>query len=302
MMGAVFALLGSGSGGVRIWLLALVLKGGFLGAAESWVYLDDGVVKLGINEGAGAAIGWFSASGSERNLLNMFDVGRYVQQSYYGDLDGTDWNGKPWTYNPVQGGSWKNEASVLLQSSNKAGVYYAKTRPRHWASGALLEEVVLEQWIRLEQGLVRIRFRMSYSGDKAFKPRHQEMPALFVDASLETLVVCPEGSPVWTGAELKRLQPGFPNEYATVSEPWAAWVDAQNRGLGIFFPGTSRLTCYRVREGNVKADCSYLAPIRTLALTPGTVIDYEVVLALGTVEELRSRFAALSKHGAGGAR
>jgi len=288
---------------VRVWIAAIFLwSGGLAAAEEGWVYLDDGVVRLGVNERAGAAIGWFSESGSERNWLNTFDVGRYVQQSYYGDLDGTDWNGKPWTYNPVQGGSWKNEASVLLESRKDAGEYYAKTRPRHWASGALLEEVTLEEWIRLEGGLARMRFKMSYSGDRVFKPRHQEMPALFVDASLETLVFCPEGLPMWTGVDLKRVQPGFPNEYVKVSEPWAAWVDAQDRGLGICFPGTTQLTCYRVREGNAKADCSYLAPIRTLALVPATVIEYEVVLALGALKDLRLRFAALSQDGAGGAR
>jgi hypothetical protein len=280
------------------WTTAVVLWSTWLGAAEEgWEYLDDGVVRLGINERAGAAIGWLSESGSERNWLNTFDVGRYVQQSYYGDLDGTDWNGKPWTYNPVQGGSWKNEASVLLESRHEGGEYYAKTRPRHWASGVLLEEVVLEQWIRLERGLARMRFKMSYTGEKGFKPRHQELPALFVDAALETLVVCPEGSLEWTGAALKRMQPGFPNEYVSVSEPWAAWVDAEDRGLGILFPGTTRLTCYRVREGNAKADCSYLAPIRTLALTPGTVVEYEVVIGLGTVEELRKRFGEEVKRG-----
>ena len=262
---------------------------------DPWVYLDDGLLRLGVNEKAGAAIGWFSASGSDRNLLNTFDVGRYVQQSYYGDEDGTDWNGKPWRYNPVQGGSWKNESSVLLESRHADGVYYAKTRPRHWASGPLLEEVTMEEWIRLEAGTARVRFKMTYEGAKTHKPRHQELPAFFVDALLDTLVASPEGEPAWSAAELKRFQPGFPNEYSKLSEPWAAWVDKTGQGVGLYFPGTEQLTCYRVRQGNVQADCSYLAPIRTLALTPGFVIDYEVVLALGTVDELRDRFKKLAK-------
>jgi len=80
-------------------------------AVENWHYLDNGEVRLGVNLNAGGCIGWFSVSGSQDNLLNAYDVGRYVQQSYYGDEDGSDWNGKPWRYNPVQGGSWKNRAS-----------------------------------------------------------------------------------------------------------------------------------------------------------------------------------------------
>ncbi len=259
--------------------------------ADGWVFLDNDQLRLGVNEQAGAAIGWFAKSGSDHNLLNTFDVGRYLQQAFYGDPDNSDWNGKPWTYNPVQGGSWKNEPSVLLESRLDGATYYARIRPRHWGSGALLDEVVFEQWLRLEGNTAPLRFRMTYKGEKTHRARHQELPALFVDAALDTLVFCPGDQPAWKDAPLKRLQPGFPNEYARLSEPWAAWVDAQDRGLGILFPGTSELTCYRVREGHPKADCSYLAPIRTLALEPGVTVEYEVTLALGTVAELRALFA-----------
>ena len=46
-----------------------------------------------------------------------------------------------------------------------------------------------------------------------------------------------------------------------------------------------------VQGGRGPSDCSYLSPIRTLALTPGKVVEYEVVLALGTITELRRTFA-----------
>jgi hypothetical protein len=87
-------------------------------AAENWHYLDNGKVRLGVNLNAGACIGWFSKSGSQDNLLNAYDVGRYVQQSYYGDEDGSDWNGKPWRYNPVQGGSWKNVPAEVMETKS----------------------------------------------------------------------------------------------------------------------------------------------------------------------------------------
>lgn len=258
---------------------------------DRWVYLDNGQLRLGVNESAGSVIGWFSLSGEAKNLLNTFDVGRYVQQSFYGDKDGSDWNGKPWTYNPVQGGSWKNVPAVLLESRQEDGVYYAKTQPRHWASGALLNEVTMEQWLKLEGAEAVLKFRMTYEGTTTHRARHQELPALFVDASLETLVVCAADEEAWKQAPLTRLQPRFPNEYAKVSEPWAAWVNGKDEGIGILFPGTTELTCYRVRQGHAQADCSYLAPIRTLALTPGLVVEYEVALAIGAVNDLRERFA-----------
>ena len=274
------------AGTMGLWLLAAGLAPG----AEGWVYLENQHLKLGVNEKAGAVIGWFSTAEEGRNWLNTYDVGRYVQQSFYGDSDGSDWNGTPWRYNPVQGGSWRNEPAELLESKQEGGVYYAKTRPRHWATGAWLPEVTMEQWLRLEGKLAVLKFRLSYQGEQTHQARHQELPAMFVDAALGTLVYCGADQKAWTGAALTRLEPGFPNEYAEVSEPWAAWVDAQDRGLGILFPGTRSLTCYRVRQGQGKADCSYLAPIRTLALSPGLVVEYEVVLALGEVADLRQRF------------
>jgi hypothetical protein len=276
---------------IRLFLALCVLTELAGQAEDRWVYLENERLRLGVNESAGSVIGWFSVVGEAKNLLNTFDVGRYVQQSFYGDKDGSDWNGKAWTYNPVQGGSWKNEPAVLLESRLEDGVYYAKTQPRHWATGALLKEVTMEQWLRLEGAEAVLRFRMSYAGELTHRARHQELPALFVDAKLATLVVCGAGEEKWKGAPLTRLQPGFPNEYVKVSEPWAAWVDEEGEGLAILFPGTEELTCYRVRQGHERADCSYLAPIRTLALTPGLVVEYEVVLAIGEVNELRKRFA-----------
>lgn len=255
-------------------------------AAERWTYLDNGHVRLGVNLSAGACVGWFSHSHSSDNLLNAYDVGRYLQQSYYGDKDGSDWNGKPWRYNPVQGGSWKNEPAVVLESREEKNELYAKVQPRHWATGELLKEVVMEQWLRLDGGLARLKFKMTYSGEKEHKPYHQELPALFVKPALDTLTF------VSTDGHLTRKRPGFPNEMIRYSEPWLAWVNKDDSGLGIYCPHTQEATTYRVREGN-KGDVSYAAPLQTFALKPGLVFEYEVVLAIGTVEQIRSVFGKL---------
>jgi hypothetical protein len=255
-------------------------------AAEKWTYLDNGKVRLGVNLSAGACVGWFSHAHSSNNLLNAYDVGRYLQQSYYGDKDGSDWNGKPWRYNPVQGGSWKNESAVVLESRDEKDELYAKIQPRHWATGALIKEVTLEQWLRLEGGLARLKFKMTYNGEKQHAAYHQELPALFVKPALDTLVF------VNAEQQLTRKQPGFPNEMINFAEPWLAWVDAKDSGLGLWCPHAKEATCYRVREGN-RGDVSYAAPLQTFALKPGLVFEYEVVLAIGTVEQIRSVFSKL---------
>jgi hypothetical protein len=51
-------------------------------APENWVYLDNGTIRLGVKRSSGAGIAWLSASGSKENLLDHFDHGRLIQQSY----------------------------------------------------------------------------------------------------------------------------------------------------------------------------------------------------------------------------
>jgi len=279
----------------RILNLALVLlltPQAALQAQEHWTFLDNGHVRLGVNMSAGGSLGWFSHSRSADNVLNTFDHGRYVQQSYYGDKDGSDWNGKPWRYNPVQGGSWKGEPATTVEKTEAKDSLYVKTRPRQWASGRDVDDMLMEQWFKLDGGLARLKYRMTYSGKATHAATHQELPAVFVRPRYDTLVFCEQGQPPWQKANLARKQPGPDNESVQFSEPWAAWLDANGTGLGIYFPHTDFATTYRVRDSGV-GDCSYLAPLQTFALKPGLVFEYEVVLALGTADQLRAVFTKL---------
>lgn len=276
-------------------ILALLIAASALHAQEHWTFLDNGHVRLGVNLDAGGSIGWFSHSHSSANLLNAFDHGRYVQQSYYGDTDGSEWNGKPWRYNPVQGGSWKGVPATVLEKKEAKDSLYVKTKPRHWASGTEVDDVVFEQWLTLDGGLARLKFRMTFTGTAEHKPTHQELPAVFVAPRCDTLVFCEKGSPAWSGAPLVRRQPGPPDSKDAIvkfAEPWAAWVDAEGQGLGVYFPHADFATTYRVRDTGA-GDCSYLAPLQTFALKPGLVFEYDVVLAAGTVEQIRAVFTKL---------
>jgi hypothetical protein len=46
-------------------------------------YLDNGVVKVGIDLAKGGSITYLSKSGTANNIINSYDLGRQVQQSYY---------------------------------------------------------------------------------------------------------------------------------------------------------------------------------------------------------------------------
>jgi hypothetical protein len=262
-------------------------------SAEHWIYLDNQHIRLGINMDAGGCIGWLSPSRSTDNVLNAFDHGRYVQQSFYGDTDGSDWNGKPWCYNPVQGGSWKGQPATILESKAEEHSLYVKTRPRQWASGEDVHDMLMEQWFQVEGDLARLRYRMTYTGKTAHQSRkHQELPAMFVNPKWHTLVYCEAQETAWTQAPLTRKQPGPPGTPGGIfhtSERWAAWVNEQDQGIGILFPHSSMATSYRVSDSGV-GNCSYLAPLQTWALQPGMTFEYETQLALGTTDQIRRIF------------
>ncbi len=263
--------------------------------ASDWTYLDNGQLRIGVKKSSGACIGFLSAGKDGRNLLNHADQGRFVQQSYYGDEDGSLWGEQKWRYNPVQGGEYKGQPSQLKEFRATQTELYAKITPRNWAGGALLPEVTMEEWIRLEGPLARVRFRMTYAGDKSHQSRPQEIPAIFVEPDLKTLVAY-VGEQPWTNAPVSRKQPGWPNEDQKMNENWVAYVDDNGQGIGAYVPVANDATCYRYTGD---APCSYVAPITTFALTPNKVFEYELTLTIGSVEEIRARFVGLHQQAQG---
>ena len=260
---------------------------------EDWVYLDNGKLRLGVIRSSGGAIAFLAQSGSTRNLLNHFDRGRLVQQSYYGDSDGSLWDKRPWRYNPVQGGDYRGKSPRLLELRSDSTSLYSKSIPLHWATGTDLPECVMEQWITLEGSIVHARFQMTYSGTTTHSAHHQEIPAIFVDASLATLVTY-TGTAPWTGAALTRHTPAAANEYIKITENWVAYVDAEDFGVGAYIPIATDATCYRFLGGS-GSDCSYVAPITTFALKPGLKFTYDAYFAIGSAEQLREKFSTVHK-------
>ncbi len=258
--------------------------------AADWVFIDNGEIRLGICKSAGAGIGWLSRSGSPENLLNHWDDGRFIQQSYYGKKDGSLWGKKPWTWNPVQGGDCQGHAAKVLELSSDKTTIHARIRPRNWAGGEMLPNCEMEETIRLEGAVAVVGFGFRYWGTEVHPIRSQEVPAAFVNPAYSTLVIYGGDQP-WTGGPLVRLLPGWPNESRKISEGWAAWVNDQNTGVGIFSPIAKELTCYRFGSSPKSAGaCSYSAPLVKFAITPGMHFEYNLALTLGTPEEIRAAF------------
>ncbi len=258
------------------------------------LHIDNGILRLGVDLESGGSIFHLSESGTGPNLLNHHDRGRFVQQSFYGNPDGSMWGDRPWTWNPVQGGDYRGKPATILEHTHSETALTTKSTPMHWATGEHINDAVMESSISLEGVIAHIRFRFEYHGDTSHGPHHQEMPAVFVDYALPNLVIY-SGDEPWTGAGLTTHVPGWPNEYHTATEEWFAFVDSGRHGIGVYTPGAHEITAYRHpgEAGPEGGGCSYAAPIRTLAVTPGLELEYDVYLTIGTVEEIRERFSGI---------
>jgi hypothetical protein len=264
--------------------------------------LDNGVISIGVDQERGACIGYLALSSDKTNLLNHYDEGRFVQQSYYGKADGSDWNGKPWVFNPVQGGSWDLNPSKIIEmkvNSNQDELY-TKTIPRHWGTGNLCHDSIMEQTISLSETVASIDFKFSYTGEDQGDPRHQEMPAVFVDGDLKTFVYHKDGVMIKEN-NIEVLDEGKEGtdglSYGKSSSHWFAWLDEHGHGVGIYTPGTEDFKVYRAlgdgSTGPHGSACSYLAPLRTFSLTKGLVLEYTAYLTIGSLDEIQARFEAL---------
>lgn len=264
-------------------------------------YLDNGIVRLGVDMTGGGSVFYFAEAKTRRNLLNHADKGRFVQQSYYGIKDSSFWGKKPWNWNPVQGGgsseSGSFPAKVLEKRLDKKTIYI-KSMPKHWATGADITDAIMEEKITLEGKIAHITYTFRYKGTIEHPNRSQELPAVFVDYALPNLVFY-QGKNPWKNDTLSSVVPGWPNQSQNMTEEWAAYVDAKKWGIGVYIPGTNHMTTYR-HDGNFVSGerggaCSYFAPVRKFAIMPNMVFTYDVYLTIDEVKNIRNAFSKIKK-------
>lgn len=262
---------------------------------DDWRFVSNDRCRVGIRLSSGGGIGWISKADSDENLIDHHDRGRLIQQSYYGIEDGSLWNRKPWRWNPVQGGDWQGKSAEVINVREEPHTLFVATRPMHWASGKSLDDCRMEQTISIVEDVIHIQYRFSYQGTVSHPVVDQELPAFFVKSTLKNLVIY-EGHHPWTDAMLSRRVPGWPNQYAEIPEHWAAYVNDQGQGIGCFVPAADRLTFYRFGADEKSAGaCSYFAPLKQFAVTPGLDWKYDAYITMGTTEEIRQRFHRIKK-------
>lgn len=242
-----------------------------LAAMADRAYLDNGRVRLGIDLEHGGTI-CFLSTGSDSetdNMVNIHDLGRYIQQSYYaGDpvdrrSEGQHPSFSPWQWNPIQAGGigcvanppHENAKAEILELKEEKDAMYIKCVPRLWDMPGETAECVFEQWMWLEGSAVRVSNKVTIARtDTIWKDgvvRDQELPAVYPIARLRDCYTYIGDAP-WTGdtavkmpdnpkgyrVDLPPTDPnGFPWNRFKPTEPWAACVNPKTgTGFGIYSP------------------------------------------------------------------
>ena len=104
--------------------------------SEKMAYMDNGIIKIGVDLDRGGSIGFLTDVKKGGNVVNVHDLGRWIGQSYYSGPKpfGTphrDWENWPW--NPVSAGDVYGNPSKLIEKKNDGKTLYVKSVPMQWA-------------------------------------------------------------------------------------------------------------------------------------------------------------------------
>ncbi len=135
---------------------------------DSFTFLDNGVIRLGIDTSRGGTLGWLGpSSNTSLSLLNIHDFGRVVQGSFYsgpmpynpgGKCSEPGGWGQPWPWNPIGAGDVYSHAAPILNVSvnpekTSATVW---TQPMQWACDRVPCDCLFEQRIDLVGNAVNV--------------------------------------------------------------------------------------------------------------------------------------------------
>jgi hypothetical protein len=274
-----------------------------IASAES-ISLDSGVATVKIDRTRGGAITWVSVSGGT-NLINLHDLGRLVQQSYYAGArldrraEGQSPAWSPWTWNPVQGGSFAHAPGILDKFESRDGVLHSLTRPKLWDMPDETAACTMEQQTEFEPGqrnIIRVTNTLVIRrpaddrwGDA--KPNHQELPAIYLVRAFSTARIY-EGEGRWTDFPMPALSAkGWGRPVAPRRA--MAFFRADDLGFAIYSPAADATWNSGVtgtsRSADPKhADTTHVAPIATVTLDRNATYTFRYWMLLGDATTLAS--------------
>ena len=266
-------------------------------------YLDNGVIKFGVDLNLGGSVTYLSRSGTDQNLVNSWDFGRQIQMSYYSGpvpftLPGKEmkkeWNFIGW--NPIQVGDAFGHSSKLLEQTNDGHLIHVKCVPMHWPLDNVPGECTFECWFELEGPAVQAycRFFNNRPDHTKYPARTQELPAVYTNGPWHRLMTY-TGTEPFTDGPLTRIEKRKdekgPWSQWIASESWAALVDDNNFGLGILSPDIQSFSggfSGKPGAGGTKeSPTGYIAPNANEIIDWNIEHEFRYELIVGKLDEIR---------------
>jgi hypothetical protein len=277
---------------------------------EELLLLDNGTVRIGIDRAKGGAITWLSWSAYPKNMVNVADPGRLIQQSYYAGLrldrqaEGQSKSWSPWSWNPIQGGGVSSWARVTVFERQGEHTLYAETVPKLWDMPDEEAAAVMRQWTSFEPGLpdvvvVRCEFVARRAADDRWGPARlspQEIPACYFARNFSTMK-SHLGGDAW---RVETQKPGPPWGRTVPPRQAMAFFAPTGQGVAVFSPAATQPWNFGPHGGGTSEDpaagpCMHVAPIDRVNLGPTSTYRYRYWLVVGTEAEIAARLDALWK-------
>ncbi len=295
----------------KVIFTLLFISGSFLVHSQTEkIETDNGVLKVKLDLTRGGAICYVSLSGSEKNLVNIADEGRYIQQSYYAgkSLDrkeeGQSPSWSPWPWNPIQVGDAFGNRAKILDYRHNGDTLYVKCIPMLWDMNNRPAEAIMEQWTVLKGDVIEARNRITcfrkdtIYGDGIMKG--QELPAVYPISELSNLYYYKGNEPftddTLTNTEVIKLSSGFWGRYSDVTEHWMAFVDDKKFGMGVYNPQCTYFLAGMSGKPGQDAkspSTSYIAPVKKTALKKNSVYEYTYYIIIGDLNDIRKKIYEL---------
>jgi hypothetical protein len=286
-----------------------------IGTTET-AFLDNGTLRMGTPTTQGGSINFIAASANNTNLVNWYDPGRLIQQSYYAGAPitrtGQSASWTPWPWNPIQGGDASNKKSQVIEMTqfDSGTGFYTRTVPLLWdMTTGEKAQAWIDRWNQFEPDMpdvIRVTCRLicfrNTADSWSVAARHQELPAVYLIRTLSKVVTY-QGSSPWTNAPVEdvssNIVPGPPWIRHDPTESWVAMVNpTTNVGLGLYSPFARDFwwvgaTGTTATGGTTSPNTMHMAPLRTLSLERNSILSYRYWMIHGDVVTIRQRIYEL---------
>jgi hypothetical protein len=277
--------------------------------ADDLLTLDNAVAKVGIDRERGAAITWLSSAAYPKNIVNLADPGRLIQQSYYAGksrdrmADGQSESWSPWPWNPIQGGgvgSWARTSE--FKKIEDGAALFSETIPKLWDMPNEEASARMRQWTAFEPAMpdvvvVRCELACYRDASDPWGPaamRPQEIPACYFTRNFN-LMKSYLGDGKW---KIESQKPGPPWGRTNPPQDAMAFFEPGGQGVAVYCPCSRGHWNFGPHAGGNSDDplagpCMHVAPLDRVKLGPDSIYRYRYWLIVGDEASIAKRLDRL---------